>query len=93
MKVTRTAVTRVVEACLELDIRQATVYISPDLVVRATRRHKPQSGRCAGIHTELVVTLGKPNYLERLFIKACKQSGEPFPVKKIQLRPWPKRCK
>jgi hypothetical protein len=33
-----------------------------------------------------VFTIGKPNYEEREFIKKCKKAGEPFPVKKIQVK-------
>jgi hypothetical protein len=35
--------------------------------------------------TEIVVTIGKPNYAERKFIELAKKAGEPFPIKKIQL--------
>jgi len=79
------AMAKVVKACMEIECKQATVYLSTDLIVRATVRCKSKSS------TELVVTVGKPNYMERLFIKACKSAGEPFPVRKVQLRPWPKR--
>jgi hypothetical protein len=34
-------------------------------------------------------TIGIPNYL-REFIRKCKKAGEPFPVKKIQLKFLPK---
>lgn len=70
------------------DIYKAEKYLSPKLVVRATRRHKPSK---RDRQTELVVTIGAPNYLERQFIKDCNHAGEKFPVRKIQLKFWPKR--
>jgi len=39
----------------------------------------------------MVVTYGAPNYIEAKFVKVCKKAGEPFPVKKIQFRPFPKK--
>jgi len=65
--------------------RSATKYLSPVLVVKATRHGKPCKNERS---TSMVVTVGKPNYAEREFIKKCKKAGEPFPVKKIQLK-WP----
>ena len=66
--------------------RSAVKYLDEKTVVRATWRRKP-----SGSHTreEAVVTFGAPNYLERLFIKKAKKAGEPFPIKKIQLRAYP----
>ena len=86
MKVSRSSVCRVVEACLEVGARKAEIYLSPDLVVRATRRHKLNGSRCSQIHHEILLTIGKPNYAEREFIRDCKKAGEPFPVKKMQLK-------
>lgn len=62
---------------------RATKYLDKQTVVKATRRHKI-NGRART--TEIVVTFGYPNYAEREFIKKCKKAGEPFPVKKIQLK-------
>ena len=42
---------------------------------------------------EIILTIGKPNYLEREFIKKCVKAKEPFPVKKIQFQNWPKTRK
>lgn len=83
MKVNRTDVRRVVEAVLELEnVRQATVFRSPTLTVRATRRWK--HGR--DFHNEIMLTIGRPNFAEREFIRDCQKAGEPFPVRKIQLK-------
>lgn len=75
-------------ALIGSDCRMATKYLDAKTVVRATWRHKPSK---RNTREEMVVTYGEPNYLEKRFVKACKQAGEPFPVKKVQLRPWPKK--
>ena len=64
-------------------VKKATQYLSETCVIRATRPHK--FDRRSRSNTE-VVTVGKPNYRERQFIKACKKAGEPLPVKKIQIK-------
>ena len=73
-------------ALMASDAKTATKYVSANLVVKATWRHKPRAN-----HTreEMVVTVGAPNYLDTKFIKACKLAGEPMPVKKVQLRAYP----
>lgn len=63
--------------------RSAVKYISEKEVVRATRRLKPDK---RNTREEVVLTIGKPNYAERAFVKLCKKAGEPFPVKKVQLK-------
>lgn len=83
MKVSRKAISTVVEAVLELGARRATKFISPRDVVKATRRHKPDKRSNS---TEVVVTIGRPNYAEREFIKRCRNANEPFPVRKLQLK-------
>lgn len=65
--------------------RRATVYVAPDLVVKATRRHRPRKNART---VEMVVTVGGPNYAEREFIKQARKSGEPFPIKRVLLKPW-----
>lgn len=66
-------------------VRQATMYLSPKEIVRATKRtfrgKIPRRG-----NVEVILTFGKPNYREREFIKACVKAGEPFSVKKVQVR-------
>jgi hypothetical protein len=80
-----TEVGRVVEmVLLKIGVRKATRYMSPEYVVKATRRM--YAGKLYGKSRtiEIVVTIGKPNYEEREFIKKCKKVGEPFPVKGVQ---------
>ena len=64
-------------------VRQATKYLSPKLVVKATAQTF-KGKRLKGNET-LVVTIGRPNYDGREFIKKCKKAGEALP-KKIQLK-------
>ncbi len=64
-------------------IRSASKFVTPELVVTATRRHKPYRRQKT---VEIVLTIGKPNFRGREFVKKCIKSGEPFPVKKVQLK-------
>lgn len=84
------AVDQVVTVLRAGDARRATKYLSPKLVVSVCRRHKPDK---RAKYEEFVLKIGVPNYEEREFIRKCKKAGEPFPVKKIQVRDWPKRKK
>lgn len=69
----------------------ATKYISPRLIVRATRRFgRKQKADLGTVNRapslDVVLTISHPNYLERKFIKQAKKAGEQFPIKKIQLK-------
>lgn len=78
-------VEQVINALIETRARSATKFISPKEIVRASRRRV--RGRITGRgNIDIVLTIGRPNYAEREFIKACTKAGEPFPVKKIRLR-------
>jgi hypothetical protein len=63
---------------------RATKYISEKHTIKATRKRYKKGV----IHNaiDIVITIGKPNYLERAFIKKHKQAGGTFPVKKLQLK-------
>lgn len=76
--------------CIDGPYKTATKFLDPKFVVKATHQRKPD-GRDRS--TTLVVTLGRPNYTERKFIKDCKKAGVPFPVRKVQLKFWPKKRK
>lgn len=90
MKYLRNVVAAVVEALLAADAHRATKFLGPKAIVRATRpllRGKvPKRG-----NIEIVVSMGRPNYRERQFVKKCQKAGEKFPVKKVQLSFPPKR--
>jgi len=73
-----------------VNCKTATLFLSPKLVVRATWRHKPSRRH---MREEMVVTYGAPNYREEHFIALAKKAGEPFPIRNVQLRPWPKKRK
>jgi len=75
---------------LTSDARKATLYESPKFVVKVSRRHRVT---LRDKRWEFVLTLGEPNYEEREFIKKCRKVGEPFPVKKIQLKFYPTKKK
>ena len=71
--------------CIYDGAYKATKYISEKETLKATR--KRYKGNILKRHAvEIMFTLGKPNYEERDFIKKCKKAGEPFPIKKIQMR-------
>jgi hypothetical protein len=76
---------RLVHALITNKAQKATFYVSPTKIIRAVARGKTL-GRG---NIEVTPTIGIPNYL-REFIRKCKKAGEPFPVKKIQLKFLPK---
>ena len=81
MKIPRTAISQVIEFVLQNGAKKATKYLSENDTVKATFFGK----RDARSRTSSVMlTIGRPNYAEREFIKKCKKVGEPFPVKKVQ---------
>ena len=66
---------------IEIDgAKKATAYQSENTTIKATLRSKDRS------QLQILLTIGKPNYQERQFIKLCKKAGEKFPIKKIQLK-------
>jgi hypothetical protein len=67
-------------------VYKATKYLSETLTVKATRKRYNGKFLTRSKTIELIFTVGKPNYEEREFIKKCKNTGESFPVKKIQLK-------
>jgi len=73
---------KVLDLVLFHDMKQAVKFIATDHVLKATRRGKDNRAN----HIEILVTVGKPNFKERAFIKDCKKAGEPFPIKKIQVK-------
>jgi hypothetical protein len=83
MKIPMSAVVSVVETVLRVYCRKAVKYLDDHTIVRATRRG---AFRKNARTTELVLTVGKPNYSERRYIRLLKAAGQSFPVNKIQLR-------
>lgn len=67
--------------------RRATAYLTPGLTIKATRVGKPDRRQKSETY---VVSIGRPNYAERGFIASCLKGGERFPVRKIQVKFFPK---
>lgn len=70
------------------DVRQATFFWSPTEIIRVTRIWRTTR---RAEQESFVLTIGRPNFAERLAVKALRKAKEPFPVKKVQLKFWPKR--
>lgn len=81
-------ISQVIDALVKSEAHKATKFIDSKNVVRATRRRYRRKGvpRFSRRNLEVVLTVGRPNYTDRQFIKKCQTAGEPFPVKKIQLK-------
>lgn len=78
---------KAVEALVhDRSLKRATVYLDPKLVVKATRQRKYDAREKA---KTILVTIGRPNYLERKFVAQCKKAGMAFPLKQVQLKAWP----
>ena len=88
MKFTRTSIIKAVEAVMSLNCRKATVYLGSRAVVKATALHRQHKNARS---TTILLTCGQPNAIERRFIKQCFKVGEPLPVRKVQIRWWPKK--
>jgi hypothetical protein len=74
------------ECILDQGARKATKYISPKLTVKACRKlFRGKMDKRSKI-TEIIFTVGTPNFEERKFIKDCKKAGIPLPVTKIQIK-------
>lgn len=70
------------------NIRRATAYISPTLTIKATAQRK-QDARDKS--ATALVTIGKPNFVERRYIRVCQKAGMTFPLRQIQWKHWPKK--
>lgn len=68
------------------DVRRATYYVSETRTVKLTRQRRYKK---RDLSETFILTCGRPNFRERKFVALCKQAGEKFPVKKIQLQYWP----
>jgi hypothetical protein len=92
MKVSRQVFGQLAECILEGGAYKATKYYGDKLVVKATRR-RYKGMEPAGCGSEILFTIGPPNYEERAFIEKCFAAEAPLPVKKIQLKYPPKAKK
>ena len=78
------------DAVINTGARQAIKFLSDKRTVKATRRLYNGRINKRDRRIEILFTIGTPNYLERAFIKQARKAGEPFPIKKIQLKFPPK---
>ena len=81
----------VVGMLLDTEAKKATKYVSPVFVVTATRKVYGGKINKRDKSVDIVLKIGKPNFAEREFIKLCKEAKEPFPVKRIQIKDFPKK--
>jgi len=72
-------------------IKTISKFMARDSVIRVSRSINPRKGksRAKPQSETFLVTLGKPNYDARQFIKLCIKAGEPFPVKRPQIKRYP----
>lgn len=83
-----------VETLLKTNSYQARKYVSPTEVIKVTRNRYGKSGWTKrDTRADIRLTIGSPGYVERKFIAACKKSGEPFPVSKVQIKALPVKRK
>jgi hypothetical protein len=73
-------------ALLQTGAQRATRFVAPDFTVAVARAFRPDA---RSRRITLFLSIGRPNYAERLFIRRCQRAGEPFPVKKVQLKFFP----
>ena len=97
MKVkTHYEVLEVVEALINNpNVIRAVKYVSPVWIVRATRKRFGGKILKRG-NVEIILTIGRPNYIEREFVKLCHKAGEKFPMRGVHLKlynPKPNKLK
>ena len=90
MKIPLSIVTKVVETLLVSGAKTVTKYLDDKTILRASR--PTYDGKFGTGNTTIILTIGRPNFAERQFIKLCKKAKEKFPIAKIQLK-FPKILK
>lgn len=90
MAIPLNAFTTVIEMLLRHNLKKATKFVSDKLTVKATSQRKPDGREASRV---IIITFGRPNYAERKYIKILKRAGEPFPVKRVQMKPFPKKAR
>ena len=91
MRIAAVVIAAVVDTLIETGAHTATKYLTERHIVRATRVLYDGKVPRKGSNVDVRLTVGRPNYVEREFIKKLKRAGEPFPVKNVQLKFPPKR--
>jgi len=65
---------------------KATKFVGPKEIVRAVRQTYKKFKPRKGDNIQITLTIGKPNYAEREFIKKCQLAKESFPVVGVLLK-------
>lgn len=86
-------VNQVVQALLDAEAHTATKFVSEKLTIRATRRLLRGRIDRRNKSIDISLTISRPNYRARKFIKDCVKAGVTFPVRRIQLKYPPRRKK
>lgn len=83
------AIGDVLDALITTGASKAAKYLSDKLVVRVARPTFGPIGKkrvLRDTNIQVVLTIGRPNFEQRRFIKLAKKAREAFPVKKVQLK-------
>lgn len=83
------AVCHVLSIVSDREFKSATKFLSKTLVVKATRRHRPDKRDRS---TEYVITIGKPNFEARQFIARHEKAKAKF-VGAYLAKRWPAKKK
>lgn len=86
MKIPRKIFSELAEIILEGGAVKATKYYDEKTVVTATRKCFGGKIDKRSRIAEILFKVGAPNFKEREFIKQAKKAGEPFPIKKTQIK-------
>lgn len=87
----RSNIDRVVEEAMCNGAHKAIMYLAPNRVIRATRRLLRGKVNRRERDTTIILTLGRPNYAERKYIKRhLLAKGKPF-ISLIQVKFPPQR--
>ncbi len=70
-------------------VRRATAFISPTFTMKATAQRRQRKSGDKSV--TVLVTVGRPNFVERRHIKVCQKAGMCFPLQQIQWKLWPKK--
>ena len=80
---------KVIDTLINTKSHRATKYVSDKSIINATR--KTYKGKIKnGDAIDIVLTIGRPNYAQREFIKVCKKAGEKFPINNIIIKSFKK---
>lgn len=80
LKVGREEISPVIEAVFWGEHKQAVRYVTEKEVIKATRRGKLDR---RSRHTEILLSIGPPNYAEREMIKKFKRLGMVLPSEPV----------